>query len=628
MKESMNVFYEEEGAFKVGAVLADNTTSLQVEALHGKRSKIKAASVLLRFDSPPLSELMERAQKTAAELDPNFLWECCASTGDSEFAYDALAADYFGHAPSPVEAAAVLIRLHGAPMHFYKKGKGRYKAAPPEALKSALASQERKRLQAEQQSRYAQQLAAFTLPEEFRPLLSDLLYQPDKNMVEWKALDAACTATKLSVPKLLEKCGAIPSSHDYHLNRFLQEYFPEGVGFGELDTISRLDDELNPQANLPVADVAAFSIDDASTTEIDDAFSVTPLTLGSFRIGIHIAAPALGVAPGSPLDAVAAQRLSTVYLPGNKITMLPEAVIHHYTLGEERLCPALSMYLDVADDFTVTTTQSRIEQVKIAANLRHDTLEEHFNEYTLVGDNINHPFGKELRLLWDFACKMEAVRGKASDTNNDKIDYNFSIKDDRVTISERRRGSPIDKVVSELMIYVNAEWGKQLAAAGIAGIYRSQGGGKVKMSTSPAPHQGLGVSQYAWTSSPLRRYVDFINQRQLIAMLRKETPPYTRESDGLLLPMRDFETTYDAYNEFQRGMERYWCLRWLLQENVSTVSAQVLKENLVKFDRTPLVMRVPSLPEVLPGTQVELEISQVDLLELTVGTKFLRKLAM
>ena len=130
----------------------------------------------------------------------------------------------------------------------------------------------------------------------------------------------------------------------------------------------------------------AFSIDDVTTTEIDDAFSVTPLTLGSFRVGIHIAIPTLGIPPGSPLDAVAAQRLSTVYLPGNKITMLPEAVIQHYTLCEQRLCPTLSMYLDVADDFTIVTTNSRIEQVKVAANLRHDTLEEHFNESSLAAE--------------------------------------------------------------------------------------------------------------------------------------------------------------------------------------------------------------------------------------------------
>ena len=228
----MNVFYEEEGTFKVGAILADNTTSLQVEAPHGKRAKIKAASVLLRFDAPPLSEFMDLAQKTAEDLDPNFLWECCES--EAEFASDTLAADYFGHAATPEEAAAVLIRLHSAPMYFYKKGRGRYKAAPPRALEAALASQEKRRRQAEQQAYYAQLLNAFILPEEFKSQLSSLLYRPDKSTVEWKALDAACNATKLSVSRLLERCGAIPSTHAYHVNRFLLEHFPEGPGFGEV----------------------------------------------------------------------------------------------------------------------------------------------------------------------------------------------------------------------------------------------------------------------------------------------------------------------------------------------------------------------------------------------------------
>lgn len=618
----MNVFYEEEGTFKVGAILADNTTSLQVEAPHGKRAKIKAASVLLRFDAPSLTEFMDLAQKTAEDLDPNFLWECCES--EAEFASDALAADYFGHAATPEEAAAVLIRLHSAPMYFYKKGRGRYKAAPPKALEAALASQEKKRRQAEQQARYMQLLNGFTLPEEFKPLLFNLLYRPDKNTVEWKALDAVCNATKLSVSQLLQKCGAIPSTHDYHLNRFLLEHFPEGTDFGSFDLEDT--EACDVTVDLPVADVAAFSIDDVTTTEIDDAFSVTPLTLGSFRIGIHIAVPTLGIAPDSSLDMVAAKRLSTVYIPGNKITMLPETVIQHYTLGEKRLCPALSMYLDVADDFTVTSTTSRIERVGVAANLRHDTLEEHFNEYTLAGGNVDHPFGKELLALWNFACRMEALRGKNNDSNNERIDYSFNISDGHVTINERRRGSPIDKVVSELMIYVNAEWGKQLADSGVAGIYRSQGGGKVRMSTSPAPHQGLGVSQYAWISSPMRRYVDFINQRQLVALLRGETPPYTRESESLHMFMRNFEATYDVYSDFQRSMERYWCLRWLLQENVAITGAQVLKENLVKLDRLPLVARVASLPELPPETCIEVEISNIDLLELTFNIKFLRKL--
>ena len=616
----MNVFYEEAGTFKIGTILADNTTSLQIEAVHGKRSKIKASSVLFRFDKPPLTEFMGHVQKITDELDPDFLWECCAQ--ETEFTSDTLAADYFGHSPSPVESAATLLLLQNAPMYFYKKGHGRYKAAPPDALKAALAGQEKKRLQAAQQARYVEQLNQFTLPEEFQSCLSGLLYKPDKNSLEWKALEAVCADKKLTAVKLLEKCGAIPSSHDYHFNQFIWEYFPEGTSFGELES-QPIDDV---PLDLAVADVAAFSIDDASTTEIDDAFSVTPLSLGSFRIGIHIAAPALGIIPESTIDKTAASRLSTVYLPGKKITMLPDAVINHFTLAESKLCPVLSLYLDVSDDFTVTATESRLEKINIVANLRNNALEQHFNETALNKGDFTHTFSKELSLLWKFACKMENQRGKTNDSNNDKVDYSFEINGDHVTISERRRGSPIDKVVSELMIYVNTEWGKQLTDAGIIGIFRSQANGKVKMGISPAPHQGLGVSQYAWSSSPMRRYVDLINQRQLIAMLRNEAPTYHKDSNSLLIAMRDFETAYGIYGEFQRAMERYWCLRWLLQEKIQTVNAQVIKENLVKLDHIPFVTRVPSLPELAPGAYVKLKLSGIDLLERTLHAEFLQKL--
>lgn len=618
----MNVFYEEDGTFKAAAILADNGTSLQVEALHGKRSKIKAASVLLRFETPPLSEFMDLAQTAAQDMDAGFLWECCP--GDTEFSGETLAREYFGHPPGPIESAALLIRLHGSPVHFYKKGKGNYKAAPPEALKAALAGQEKKRRQLEQQARYVTQLGSGILPEEFRVDLPGLLYRPDKNSVAWKAIDMVCTETKQTAVQLLEQCGAIPSTHDYHFNRFLLEYFPDGTALDE----TGIGDLLAGQTevyNLPVAEVSAFSIDDASTTEIDDAFSVSFLPLGSFQVGIHIAVPALGVTPGSLPDRMAAERLSTVYLPGNKITMLPEAVIRHYTLEAGRLCPVVSMYVDVADDCTVMSVRSCIEQVRVTDNLRNEELEVHFNERTLAEGRPDYPYSKELRAIWEFACKQEVLRGKVNDSNNERAEYSFAVRDDHVTISERRRGSPLDKVVSELMIYVNAEWGRQLAEGGVAGIYRSQGGGKVKMSTSPAPHQGLGVSQYAWMSSPMRRYVDLLNQRQLIALLRKETPFYTRDSDDLLVSLRNFEVTYEAYGEFQRGMERYWCLRWLLQEKIAMIGGQVFRENLVKLDNLPLMVRVPSLPDLLPGKQVSLEISRVDLLELALDVRFLGK---
>jgi len=612
---SQSVFYEEDGGFKVAGVLADNDATLQVEAPHGKRSKVKASAVLLRFEAGGLARFMEEAQKLADGMDADFLWQC---SGQGEFSFETLAQEYFGRAPAPAEAAGLLLRLHGAPMYFYKKGKGRYKAAPPEALKGALASVERKRRDVEKRGQYVAQLLESRLPPEFAPVQAALLYRPDKQSIEWKSLEEACDKLKTTPAKLFERCGALASPHDYHLNRFLFEFFPRGAALPAVPVPAL------PQ-DLPLAAVEAFSIDDASTTEIDDAFSVTRLASGNWSVGIHIAAPALGIAPGSPADAVARERLSTVYFPGGKITMLPDAAIDTFSLVEGRPCPALSFYLDVAPDFSIAARATRVERVPLAENLRHHALEKSLNEDALVAGRVDHPRGEALTLLWRLARALEGARRGETAEQEQRPEYGFYVEGDRVRIVPRRRGTPIDKIVSELMIQVNSAWGRELAANGVAGIYRVQDGGKVRMSTVPAGHQGLGVENYAWASSPLRRYVDLVNQRQLISLARGEAPPYRSNDAALLSAMRDFEIAHDAYGEFQRQMERYWCLRWLLQETRNVAGATVIRESLVRFDELPLVLRVPSLPALDPGTRVELEIGDIDLLELTLRCEFRRQ---
>ena len=607
----MNVFYEEDGGFRVGSVLADQGTSLQVEAPHGKRSKIKAANVLLRFDGP-LATFMDDAQQLAQTLDVDFLWECAPQ---AEFSFQDLGSEYFGHAPAAVESAALLLRLHGAPMYFYRKGKGHYRPAPPEALKAALAGLERKRQQALLQARYLEQLGRFQLPAEFASHLTELLYRPDRNTVEVKALEQAASEAGLSTAHLLERCGAIPSSHDYHLNRFLLENFPHGVEPPAPPVLAPLPD-------LALAPVDAFSIDDVTTTEIDDAFSVHPLAQGGWEIGVHIAAPALGIAPGSEVDEEAGRRLSTVYMPGSKITMLPELVVAQFTLAEGREVPAVSLYLDLAPDLRLRGTRTAVERVRIAANLRHDTLEQQFNEESIAESRQDFPFGAELKVLYDLASVLEGGRGRPEVARGVNMDYSFYVHGERVRIIQRRRGSPIDKVVSEMMIFVNSEWGRQLAEAGVPAIYRAQGNGKVRMSTVPGGHQGLGVAYYTWTSSPLRRYVDLINQRQLVALTRGEAPPYPPKSERLLTAMRDFEQAYEAYSEFQRMMERYWCLRWLLQEGVTTTTAEIMRENVAKIGDLPLIGRVHGLPPVNPGERVEVEVSGIDLLAIDFRAQY------
>ncbi|AOF81722.1 RNB domain protein [Methyloversatilis sp. RAC08] len=623
----MNVLFEEDGHFRAGSVMTDSVSSLQVELPSGKRSKVKAANVLLRFASPDPAALLAAAEVQATDLDATFLWDVC---GDDEFPFEELAREYHGAAPTAEQAAAILLCLHAAPVYFHRKGKGRFRKAPPDILKAALAGLEKKRLQQEQVDGWVAELLAGRTPPDIAACSAQILYKPDRNRLETKAVEAAAASAGLSVVGLMAKAGAFASSHEYHLGRFLFEYFPRGTDFPT--------HEVPPAGDLPDAGVRAFSIDDATTTEIDDAFSVQPKAGGGWRIGIHIAAPSLGIQPGTPLGDIARSRLSTVYFPGRKITMLPDEAVDTYTLQAGRSCPALSLYLDVETDLRVTAKESRIEQVAVAANLRHHEIEPLFNEDTITGGDLpEFEWRDELLLLWRLAEVLEAGRGKPS-ANAGQMDFNFYVDwaqttedgEGRIDIQRRARGSPLDKLVAELMIVANNTWGSDLRDAGIPALYRAQGAGKVRMTTVAAPHEGLGVDCYAWSTSPLRRYVDLVNQWQMISLLRGEEPVFPPKSEALLSALRDFELAYAAYADFQRGMERYWCLRWLRQqarEGNTVWPAIVLRESLVRLEHVPLVLRSPSLPARDPRSRVEVEIDQLNLLDNDARARWVGDLA-
>lgn len=607
------VLFEEDGAFRVGTILSEAGASVQVEAAHGKRSKLKANAILLRFDGQPLAAFMPEAQKLSEPIDPQFLWEV---SGGEEFAFDALAREYFGRTPTPQEAAAVALALHSHPMYFYKRGKGRYQAAPEQNLKAALAGAEKKRKQQEQVDAWSAELVAGHVPEPIAAKLDVLLFKPDKMSLEWRALDAAASEAGLTPPRLLARAGALSGPEDYFLRRFAFEFFPSGLGFPEVAP---------PQAPaaLPQSDAVAFSIDDADTTEIDDAFSLAKTAEGKWRVGIHIAAPALWFGRGDPLEAIARQRLCTAYFPGGKVTMLPPDAIARATLAEGHRVPAASLYLTV-DPATLAVEghESRLESVLIAANLRTAELDSRLDAAALAEGNVRGEWGEALFTLWKLARSLKVLRG-AEEDRNERPDYNIRVEAGRVGIEPRQRDTPVDTLVAELMIHVNATWGRVLAERGYDAIYRNQKGGKTRMEVEPGEHEWLGVARYAWASSPLRRFSDLANQRQLAAMLRGEEPAYSREE--LLQAARDFEAAHDAYAEHQRLLERYWCLKYLLQEGIGEAEATVVREELVRVDGMPLVCRAVGLPPSGPGARVRVAFGEPDLWEAHVLARYAGK---
>jgi exoribonuclease-2 len=611
----MYLLYEEDGDIKAGTLLVDNDSSLQIESQHGKRGKLKANHVLLRFAAPQPAEVMDGARALKEALDLDFLWEVA---GGEEFGFETLAADYFGHAATPIEASAIVLALHNAPIFFQKKGRGRYKAAAADILAAAKAGLERRARETALRAEWVAEMTAGRLPEAMRGHVFELAHKPDKNSLEYKALNDACAATSLSPVRLLDHCGAIPSSHEFHRQAFRLAHFPKGFGFPDLAAPL-------PPPELLAGDAPAFSIDDAATTEIDDAFSVIFRPDGGARVGIHIAAPALGILPGSDLDRLAASRLSTVYTPSEKFTMLPEDLIAQYTLAENRDCPALSLYLEVGPDYGIESLSTVADRVSIAANLRHDTLEPLFNEHSIGQPTPDYPFRRELEWLFGFAKALEAGRGKAEQAQRE--DYVFRVEDECVAITARARGNPIDKLVSELMILTNNRWGELLAERDVAGVYRAQTGGKVRMTLRPAPHEGLGVSCYAWSTSPLRRYVDLVNQRQILAAAVGDTPPHTASDPLLFAAVRDFELAYDAYNDYQRRMERYWCLRWIQQQALTEIGATAWRENLIRLDGMPFVARITGAPTLNSGDRVRVALSDIDLLDIDLTCRYLEPIA-
>ena len=647
----MNLVYEEGGDIKIATVQSASGTgdaeSWQATSLSGKKIKLKAKEVWLRFEKPEAQAAMDEASTLSKDIDLQLLWDCAP---EEEFNLVDVSEEYFGAQATIPQQVSLGIALQGAPVFFRRKGRGRFQRAPLEQLQAGLAALERKQKELEQQSVWQQALVGGTFPEALKSSAEQLLFSPDKNTTAFKALTAACNETGESPAQLMIRCAAIDSPLAYHQGMFLKAHFPSGAAHQQNLGVNQ-EVYAAAVAELPLADVKAFSIDDSGTTEIDDALSVTELADGRYRVGIHIAAPGLVIAKDDPLDQVARSRMSTVYFPGDKITMLPDSVISQFSLDEGAPRPALSIYVDMDTEGLLSrdSLQMRAEMVPMAANLRLEDIEHLVSEESLLDESAIYPYRKELAVLWKAAQHLHAGRQEKRianglraeqlgliDPNALSRDFHFQINDvngiQRVEIIPRQRGSILDTIVAEWMIFCNSASGQLLADHGLPGLFRTQKGWgplRTRMQTTPGPHEGLGLDYYAWCTSPLRRYSDLVNQWQLLALAKhgvtaKMVAPFPPRDANLMGIAADFESCYQAYAEFQDRLEKYWCLRWVSQDGESkNVYVRHLKEGMSRLELVPLHLPVPELASHSRMTRAQVVLSDTDLLQLSAAVRVL-----
>jgi exoribonuclease II len=647
----MFLLFEEAGKFVAGRVLSEAEASVQVELDSGKRVKVKGANILLKFEKPAPAQLLSEASLISQSIELDLAWEFAP---EAEFGFADIAREYFSADASTTQQVGALIRLYEAPHYFRRAGKGRFKKASAETVQLALAGIEKKKQILAQIELWSQDLIRGECPAPIKEQLYKILFRPDKNAPEYKAVVEASRASQIAPLTLLQNAGAIASAYDFHWQRFLFDNFPKGTGFPKLEApaISQ---------TLPLATVKAYSIDDSQTTEIDDALSLQGLGTGTVVLGIHIAAPGLAIQPNSAIDQVGRSRLSTVYMPGYKITMLPDDVVQSYTLAEGQACPAVSLYVTLDEaTLAIQHTETKLERVQIAANLRHDQLDQWVTQEWLED---NQPAARdnapllglthaELAFFWRMAQHLKAgrevVRGKPETFN--RPDYNFRLQranadappvgNETVLISVRQRGSPLDLIVAEAMILANSTWGQWLASLGVPAIYRSQAslspGIKVRMGTKALPHAGIGVPAYAWSTSPLRRYTDLVNQWQIIACVQHGATaalaaPFKPKDAQLFAIISGFEAAYSAYNSYQSGMERFWTLHYLKQENITELLASLVKEMgggswLVRADHLPLMFNVMGAAGMVRGDQVKVQLGNIDAMALDINGTVIEKI--
>jgi exoribonuclease-2 len=247
-----------------------------------------------------------------------------------------------------------------------------------------------------------------------------------------------------------------------------------------------------------------------------------------------------------------------------------------------------------------------------------------------------HKLAKHLK------AQREVARGKPENFN--RPDYNFRLDNpsgeeplgsEVVSISTRQRGAPLDLIVAEAMILANSTWGQWLADLGVPGIYRSQAsmapGVKVRMGTKSLPHAGLGVKSYAWSTSPLRRYTDLVNQWQIIACAKNGATaalvaPFKPKDAELFSIISGFDAAYSAYNGFQSGIERYWTLKYLQQNGITELTATSFKDNLVRADELPLVLPAAGAQGLPRGARIRVRLGEIDEITLDVNGTVIERL--
>ncbi|ASY41296.1 ribonuclease catalytic domain-containing protein [Taylorella equigenitalis] len=623
----MHILYEEAGKIKAGTVAKDAPATFQVTTSSGKVVKVKKQNVLLEFTDIDPTELMNGAIPEIP-LKANDLWELIPAEGMEFESIIELCSDL----PNPPTSykLGVLEFLRSNPIYFQKKNKTHFIPAPKEQIEAALLANEKKKQQEALQKSYLDSLRKKEVPE---GIAKDpqVFLNKNKSPFFYKALEDYLTESGKSLNNILMELGLF--QNELELHKYLLSYsYPELMRphtFG-LD-IKMPDTNTLSQSKLDKATVEAYSVDDDQTTEIDDAFSVMQVDEDIYKISIHIAAPALVYERDNWLHKISTKRMSTFYAPTEKYTMLPDDIVQSFSLNQGEEKPTVSLYLKAnVKTGEILEHENKIELIEVKENLALNKLDNIITKEYLESSEEG-----KYKDLFNPLLKFAKARRKIREDyrgypETQRDEYTFKINDElnKIEIEPRCRTSPLNFIVAELMILCNHIWADDISKSKIPAIFRGYNFGRTSQGTKPTAHALIGVDKYAWFSSPLRRFVDLVNQAQLIALIKggmaaQLISPFKPKDAELQKLIAKFDDVYSDFSLHQNNLEKYWCLRYILQENITEVKATAIRNNIVRFNDLPFVAELSKTYTFEKGQELNLKINSVDLASLSLDANLI-----
>jgi len=323
--------------------------------------------------------------------------------------------------------------------------------------------------------------------------------------------------------------------------------------------------------------LASMTIDGQSTLDFDDAISIED-NGDYYRLGVHIVDVGHFIKDDDAIDKAALTRASSIYMPDQKISMLPVSLSEELcSLKEGALRPAISTLIKVPSlsdplfrndlDYEIVPSLIRVRRqltyhdVNLMADTNKDII-------------ILHKIAKHFR---DYRMAQQAIQIALPEVNI------WLDEDGEIVISRISRESPSRMIVSEIMIMANWMMARSLAANKMPAVFRSQPEPRERiskgdestlfenlmqrralsrfvLSTEQGRHSGLGLDCYVTATSPIRKYYDLMTQRQIRATLGLE-PPGNAEKINSRIQMLQEPMRMVAL--IQRSRNRYWLLKYL-----------------------------------------------------------------